>query len=56
LHASFSGFKRTTSCRRYSHSPVELLDINDAIGTMQALVELCRTIGSAMQTIADIWV
>jgi hypothetical protein len=34
-------------CRRYSHSPVELLDINDAVGTVRALVELCRTMGNA---------
>lgn len=42
-------------CRRYSHSPVELLDINDAVGTVQVLVQLCHTMGGAMQTIADVW-
>lgn len=42
-------------CRRYSHSPVELLDINDAVATVRVLAELCRAMGGAMQTIAEAW-
>ncbi len=42
-------------CRRYSHSPVEVMDINDAVGAVRVLVELARSMGTAMQTMAAAW-
>lgn len=42
-------------CRRYSHSPVETMDINDAAGAVKVLVEMARTMGGAGQIIRDAW-
>ncbi|NJN19042.1 MAG: M42 family metallopeptidase [Oscillochloris sp.] len=42
-------------CRRYSHAPVELLDINDAVASVRVLEEVCRSMDTAMATIAAIW-
>jgi len=42
-------------CRRYSHSPVELMDINDAVGAVKVLVEMSRAMGSAPAEIAGAW-
>lgn len=42
-------------CRRYSHSPVETMDINDAVGAVRVLVEMARAMGSAPAAIADTW-
>lgn len=42
-------------CRRYSHSPVEVLDINDAVATARVLVQMAHTMGSALETIRGVW-
>lgn len=42
-------------CRRYSHSPVEMLDINDAVGAVRVLVEMARAMGEAEAVIAGTW-
>lgn len=42
-------------CRRYSHSPVELMDINDAVGAVKVLVEMTKSMGNATQTIEAVW-
>ncbi len=42
-------------CRRYSHSPVETMDINDAVGAVKILVEMARGMGHAQKTIAAVW-
>ncbi|MGI6343848.1 MAG: M42 family metallopeptidase [Bacillota bacterium] len=35
--------------RRYSHSPVEMLDLNDAVATLRLLQELCQHLGEISQ-------
>lgn len=42
-------------CRRYSHSPVETIDINDAVGAVQVLIEMMKSMGEAMRTIQRTW-
>lgn len=42
-------------CRRYSHAPVELIDINDSVASVRVLVELVRAMGEAPATIAEVW-
>ncbi|MCW5851497.1 MAG: M42 family peptidase [Anaerolineae bacterium] len=42
-------------CRRYSHSPVEVLDINDAVASVKVLVEMAQVMGSALDTIRSVW-
>jgi endoglucanase len=42
-------------CRRYSHSPVETMDINDAVGAVKVLSEMAAQMGTAMPTIAAVW-
>ena len=42
-------------CRRYSHSPVETMDINDAVGAVKILVEMAKGMGGALQTMTDVW-
>jgi endoglucanase len=42
-------------CRRYSHAPVELFDLNDAVDSVRLLSELVRAMGAAPATIADTW-
>lgn len=42
-------------CRRYSHSPVETMDINDAVDSVKVLVEMAKGMGTAMATIQGVW-
>lgn len=42
-------------CRRYSHSPVETMDINDAVGAVKVLVDMAKTMGGAQNIINETW-
>ena len=42
-------------CRRYSHSPVETMDINDAVDAVKTLVGMAKAMGSAEEIIAGVW-
>ena len=42
-------------CRRYSHSPVETMDINDAVGAVKVLVEMTTDMGRARQIMQSVW-
>ncbi len=42
-------------CRRYSHSPVEVLDINDAVGAAKVLVQMGQSMAGAMDIIRGVW-
>lgn len=42
-------------CRRYSHSPVETMDISDAVSAVRVLVEMAQSMGAAMPAIHSLW-
>ncbi len=42
-------------CRRYSHSPIELIDINDVVGTVRMLQEMVATMEAAPALLDGFW-